>query len=127
MRKNLIAMLTVAAVSVGICVFSQIQIENAVDEMDKMRMEVMDLAENGDTKGAEAGLGRMAERWIRYEGILEMIAQHEQLQEITELIIESDANLTAEDSDDFRRSMHLLGEAIRHLMEEEKLKLTNVL
>ena len=118
MWKNLVAMLIVTAL---------IRMDQVTDEMEEMRMMVMDLAEAGDIEGAKAELGQMAGAWSRHEQVMEMLAPHEQLHEITVLIIEGDANLTAGDRDDFNRSMALLGEAVNHLREEEQLKLTNIL
>jgi len=127
MWKNLVAMLIVTALSAGVCAFALIRMDQVTDEMEEMRMMVMDLAEAGDIEGAKAGLGQMAGAWSRHEQVMEMLAPHEQLHEITVLIIEGDANLTAGDRDDFNRSMALLGEAVNHLREEEQLKLTNIL
>lgn len=127
MRKNLIAMLAVAALSVGICVFALMWTERVIDRIDDMRMEVMDMAEAGDVEGAKAKLGQMAEAWEHHERVMEILTAHGQLREIATLIIEGDANLTAGDRDDFNRSMALLGEAIHHLYEEERLSLTNIL
>lgn len=127
MLKNLIAALTVIVLSIGICAFSMGWTKKVADEIDEMRMEAANMAEAGDTEGARAQLSRMAESWSRHERVMEILASHEQLHDITELIIESDANLYAGDGDDFVRSMALLGEAVRHLYEEERLTLTNVL
>ena len=56
-----------------------------------------------------------------------MLAFHDLLHEISELMIEADANLTIEDVDDFYRSMALLGEALAHLLQDERLTLSNIL
>lgn len=127
MLKNLIAALTVIVLSIGICAFSMGWTEKVTEEIDAMRVDVVKMAEAGDVEGAQAKLGQMAECWSRHERVMEVLASHEQLHEIAELIVEGDANLSAGDRDDFARSMALLGEAVRHLYEEERLTLTNVL
>lgn len=127
MRRTLIAMLTVGALSVGMCIFSVCWMEQVTGEMDDMRMEVMDLTGQGRISDAQDKLGQMAEAWGRYSRVLEIIASHEDVHEIAILIIEGDANLQAKDLDDFNRSMALLGEAIDHLHEEERLRMENIL
>ena len=127
MRATLISMLAVALLSAGICVFSMLMIGHAAGEMESMRTEVLKLADAGDLPGAKERLKQMAEMWSRHEGTLAVLSSHEDLHKITELLIEGDANLAADDLDDFERSMALLGEALRHLREEEKLSFSNVL
>jgi len=127
MRATLISMLAVAALSVGICVFSLGKIERAANEIDGMRTEVLDMIEAGETERAHLRLQQMAEAWRGHEKTLAAIAPHDALHRITELIIEGSANLEAGDPDDFNRSMALLGEAIRHLHEEERLHFSNLL
>lgn len=127
MRKNWIAMLAVTLFCVGVCAHSLTHVTRVSGQMDAMRMEVMDMAEQGDIDGAQAGLGRMAEAWSRCEPVMETILQHDALREIAMLIIEGDANLTAGDRDDFNRSMALLGEAIDHLCAEERPGWSNIL
>jgi len=127
MRRTLISMLTVMALAAGICVFSQTLMKRAADEIDGMRTDVLEMAESGDAEGAHIRLAQMAEAWSRYEPVLEAIAPHDALHEITVLIIEGNANLEAGDVDDFNRSMALLGESIRHMCSEEKLHLSNIL
>ena len=127
MKATLIAMLIVAFLAAGICVFSVLMIGHVTDEMESMRTEVLDLADAGEMSGAKERLKQMAEMWSRHEGTLAVLASHDDLHEVTELLIEGDANLKADDQDDFERSMALLGEALRHLREEEKLSFSNVL
>jgi hypothetical protein len=69
----------------------------------------------------------MAGVWTEQERLLAVLVSHEALHDITALIIEGHANLTAGDTDDFARSMALLGEALRHLHAEEELVLSNLL
>ena len=127
MRATLISMLTVALLAVGICVFSVCLIGHVAGEMEGMRTEVMNLADAGEISGAKERLKQMAQMWSRHEEALAVLSSHEDLHEVTALLIEGDANLAADDLDDFERSMALLGEAIHHLREEEKLSFSNVL
>lgn len=127
MMRTLFSMLTVMALTVGLCVFSQRYVSRAADEIDGMRTEVLEMTEDGDREGAHIRLMQMAETWSRYERVLEAIVPHDTLHEVTALIIEGNANLESGDLDDFNRSMALLGESIRHMYAEEEMHLSNIL
>lgn len=127
MKRILISMTAVALLSVGICVFSLLFTRHVCGEIDDMRIEVMNLLDQGDISAAHLTLQQLAEAWREYEPTLEILVRHDDLHKIAELIIEADANLEAEDQDDLTRSMALLGEALRHLTAEEELRLSNIL
>lgn len=127
MKGTLISMLAVAALVGAVCVFSLLMIGHVAGEMEEMRVSVLDRIDAGDREGAREELGRMKEMWGRHEDVLAVLASHDDLHEITELIIESAAHLDAGDPDDFTRAMALLGEAIEHLHREEKPSLSNIL
>ena len=127
MKSSWIALIVVAAVSIGLCLSSTALIRSTVEEMDVRRLAVLEALEAGDTQGAFSQLAEMAAIWKAREPHLEMLAFHDLLHEISELMIEADANLTIEDVDDFYRSMALLGEALAHLLQDERLTLSNIL
>lgn len=127
MRATMISMLVVAALAVGICLYSLGEIGQATEEMDAMRTEVMEMVEKDELQRAHERLGRMEEIWRGHEEMLAVLAPHEALHEITRLIIEGKANLEADDLDDFNRSMALLGESLEHLHLEEQVRLFNIL
>lgn len=127
MKATLISMLAVVALAAGICIFSVMRIGQVTDEMEQMRTEVMKLSDAGEIRAVQERLRQMTEKWSGEEAWLAMLVSHEQLHEITDLLIEGDANLKADDLDDFSRSMALLGEAIDHFYEEERLRLANIL
>lgn len=127
MKATLISMLAVAALAAVTCVCSLKMIEKATREVDGMRTEVLELIESGAFEEAHGRLRQMVEVWRKYEKTLAVMAPHESLHDITWLMIEGNANLEAGDLDDLNRSMALLGESIRHLYEEERLHLSNVL
>jgi len=127
MRATLISMIAVALLAAGVCLLSVTVIGQAAEEMDGMRIEVLEMVGAGNAGGAHERLRQMAERWRQKEELLAILAPHEALHEITALIIEGGANLEAEDLDDFNRSMELLGEALNHLYEEERLHFSNIL
>ena len=126
MKRCLISMLVVLALSMAVCLSSFLVMRHVAEEIEAMRMEILDLAEAGDMDGAAERITQMAEMWERHEPLLEAISPHETLHAVIELIIEADANFTVRDMDDFNRSMRLLGMALEHLYLEERLRLENI-
>ena len=126
MKRCLIAMLAVLALSLGVTLTSFFVMRHVAEEMDAVRTQVLDLAEAGETGRAAERITQMAEIWKGHEALLEAISPHETLHAVTQLIIEADANLAAGDYDDFNLSMNLLGLAIEHLYLEERLRVENI-
>ncbi len=126
MRRCFISMLVVLSLSLGVCLASFRTMRHVAEEIEAMRVEIMDFAEAGQNGRAAERLAQMAEMWKRHEPLLEAISPHGTLHDVTELIIEADANLTSRDLDDFNRSMKLLGVAIEHLYLEERLRMENI-
>jgi len=126
MKRCLISMLIVLALSLGLTLASFFTMRHVAEEIEAMRTQILWLLEAGDAQGADERLAQMAEMWKRHEPLLEAISPHETLHAVSQLIVESDANLAAEDLDDFNRSMALLGVAIEHLYLEERLRLENI-
>lgn len=126
MKRSLITMLIVLALSLSICVSAMLLIRHVALEMEEMRVSAVKLLEAGRTAEAAEQITQMADMWARHEPLLETIAPHETLHAVTELIIEADANLTVGDIDDLHRSMMLLELAIEHLFIEEQFMISNI-
>lgn len=127
MKKTFAAMVIVGMLAVGVCVAAQLLIGSVTGRMNAMHDEVLLMAGSGDRDGARGLLGRMSLLWEEYEGLLETMAPHDALHEVTVLLAECGANLASGDTDDFIRSMALLREAVDHLSEEEALGMGNIL
>ena len=126
MRRCFIAMLAVLFLSLATCLTSFFYMRHVAREMEAVRTEVLRLVEADAIDRAAERVTQMAEIWRGHEPLLEAISPHETLHAVTELIIEADANLAAQDRDDFNRSMKLLGLAIEHLYLEERLRAENI-
>ena len=126
MKRSLIAMLIVLELSLSTCLSSFFVMRHVAEEMEAMRTQILRLADAGEFGRAAERITQMAEAWEEHEALLEAISPHETLHAVTELIIEADANLSAQDYDDFNLSMNLLGLAIEHLYLEERLRMENV-
>ena len=126
MKRCLITMLIVLGLSMAICLSSMLFIRHVALEIEEMRVSTVKCLETGNTNAAAEQLTQMADMWAWHEPLLEIIAPHETLHAVTELIIEADANLTVGDIDDLHRSMMLLELAIEHLFIEERLMISNI-
>lgn len=127
MRMTLVSMLVVLTLVGAVCTFSMRFIRSVSMQMEDMHNEVMDCAEAGKAEEAQEQLSQMAQYWKRNEEVMAALVPHGSLHEITALLIESNACLEAGDMDDFAGSMALLGEAVRHLKEDEQFHLSNIL
>ncbi len=126
MRIKLVATIAVLALSSIICIFSMRYVFGVIDEMETLSMMVLENIDSGDESGARETLSRMAEKWEKAGGLLKALTPHEDLHEVSIQYVEATTNLESGDLDDFRRSMALLGEALKHLDEHESLSWSNI-
>ena len=126
-KMSLISMTAVLALTVCVCLFSVNFITDVCGDMEKVQEAVMDYAENGQAERAHGELQYMAQIWKRHEDVMEMLVPHESIHEITDLLIQAEACLKAGDTDDFFESMAHLRKALRHMQEDERLHLSNIL
>lgn len=127
MRVKLIATISVLALSIAICVFSMAFSFSRVEDMQRMATVVMEKFDKGDHDGAREALSRMAQQWEAGDSVLKMLLPHEDLHDVTIHYVEAIADLEAVDTDDFRRSMALLDESLKHLHEHESISIANLL
>ena len=120
-------MLAVLAASLGLCAAGTLLLRRTEDDMEEMRMALMDGSAAGQTDVAAELVTRMANLWAEREPLLETVAPHDDLHAVAELLIEADASLRANDPDDFSRAVRLLGMAVNHLLEGEVFRLGNIL
>ncbi|MEA4897660.1 DUF4363 family protein [Bacillota bacterium Meth-B3] len=127
MRVKLIATLAVLGLALAVCVASMLFVFTLVDQMEVMAAVVLERMDVNDTVGAREALSQLAEKWARAGGWLKSLTPHEDLHEVSIHATEAATTLEAGDTDDFRRSMALLMESLKHLREHESFSLSNVL
>ena len=126
-KMSLISMAAVLGLTVCVCLFSVNFITDVCGEMEEIHEAVMDCAEHGESERAHGELRYMAQIWKRHENVMAMLVSHESIHEITGLLIQADACLKAGDTDDFFESMAHLKEALGHMREDERFRLSNIL
>ena len=126
MKRTLIAMLAVLAVSLSLCAASMALLNGAVEEAQALRSQAVLAAEERRTGEAKTLLLRLAEEWDERGPLLEMLASHDALHEVQSAIAEGQVCLECEDHDDFLRIMSNLDGALRHLSDAEALRWSNL-
>ncbi len=127
MKMSLISMISVLVLTVFLCLFSVNFITDVCSEMEEAYEAVMNYAQSGEMKRAHDELDGMTRIWKRHEDVMAVLVPHESIHEITGLLIQAEACLKAEDTDDFFESMAHLKEALEHMQEEERFTLSNIL
>ena len=127
MRIKCIATILVFVVSAAICFGCTYCIHTAVSQTEFLANTALMRFDEGDMPGALEMLSRMAERWNRQLPLMQMIASHDDLHDISLQYQEAATNLKSGDSDEFQRSMSLLQEALKHLRDQESLSFANLL
>ena len=126
MRIKYIATIAVLIVSVAICFATTHVIQTAVSHTESFANESLSRFAKGNSKGALESLARLSERWNRRLPLLQMITSHDDLHDISLQTREAATNLKSGDTEEFKRSMSLLQEALDHLREQESVSLSNL-
>ena len=126
MRRMLIVTLAVLLAAGAACGLSMRALNGAVDGAERLRSEAVLAAEEGRMSQAKSLMVALAEFWHAHAPAMEMLAGHDALHEVQVGIAEAQICLECEDRDDFLRCMAVAGEALRHLRDEQALRLSNL-
>lgn len=127
MKTMLIAALTVAIVTAGVCIWGVAYVDEATDELSDLAIQLMRYAENEDYEHAQETITAMANLWARRRPVLETLTDHDDLHAVTEHIVEGSVHLKYRHANDFYHSMALLDESMRHIRDAERFSLSNLL
>lgn len=126
MKRTLWITLAVLAVSLALCLAGGRLLNGTVDAAGQLRSAAVLAAEEGDGDRARELLLRLAELWRDRGELMEMLASHDALHEVTVGILEAQICLECDDHDDFLRTMAVMGEALNHLSDEQAFRLANL-
>ena len=127
MKTMLTAALAVLICTLGVCLWGTAYIDEATDEISDMALMLMGYAEAEKYDEAQEIVTRMANQWQKALPVLSMLADHDDLHDVTERIVEGGVHLKYRHANDFYQSMALLDEALRHLRGNEDITLSNLL
>lgn len=125
-RSKLIAMLITLAATLCICVGTLYFIRQYTDEAERLCAHAVTQFDAGQTSDALETLTILANTWKNRAGFLETVTSHTDLQRVTEQIIDAKISLEQGDADGFQRQARLLDYAIRHISDQERLRLSNL-
>ncbi len=126
MKRNGIAALIAFILALSTALASLTVMRRTANELEAMRVDILRLAEAGDAEHAAERIAHMADAWAARKRLLEIVAPHETLHTVSQLIVEADTAFAARDSEDFSRTMRLLGLALEHLYDEERFRIENI-
>lgn len=123
----IVSALAVALLAAGVCAFSSSTVSDVCGEMQRLRAEAVELLGGGQSDEAAKKVEQMRKYWDSRCSVLMAILPHGAVAEIGCVLIESSADLSAGERDEFEGDMLLLGELLRRMEEEERLILSNIL
>ena len=126
MRRMLVSSLCVGASALLICLFSLVSVANVAGEVERLRLETLELVLEGENAGARERLTQLAAHWEGHTFLLEMISSHDDVHEVTSAIIDARVCLEMGDTDDLIRVLEQLGTALEHIRSVQSVRLSNL-
>lgn len=118
--------LSVLAAALMLCAASLFTVNHTVDEALRLRGQALVAFDQGRSDAARDGMQALAGFWERRNGVMEMLASHDDLHSVEAAIADARICLECEDRDDFLRAMSTVDSGLRHLRDEEAVRWTNL-
>jgi len=126
MKRTLILTLAVLACALGLCWAAQGTLNGTVEQARQLHAQALLAEEAGDADRAGALLVQLAQLWRDRAGVLEMLASHDALHDVSAAIAEAKICLECHDHDDFLRTMSTVANGLEHLKDEEAVRWENL-
>ena len=126
MKRTLILTLAVLACALGLCWAAQGTLNGTVEQACQLHAQALLAEEAGDADRAGALLVQLAQLWRDRAGVLEMLASHDALHDVSAAIAEAKICLECHDHDDFLRTMSTVANGLEHLKDEEAVRWENL-
>ena len=122
MKRTLILTLSVLAAALIACTASYFTLNATVDRAGQLQsLAVLDVQEGRPLRAAERMVA-LAEYWRDRAPLLETLASHDALHEVSTAIAEARICLECDDHDDFLRTMSLVGAGLEHPRDEASIR-----
>ena len=115
MRKKLIWVLVMAAISIAFGITCLILVSHVVGQMEALSMEAQALVDQGNNDLASEKMVQLAGEWEKFRPFLEMLISHNEMHTVVDRYVEAEINLQRNHLDDFYKSMALVQESLRHI------------
>ena len=106
MKRKLALTLAVLACALAVCTAGLFALNDAVDEAERLQS--------------------LAVLWEGRGALMETLASHDALHEVSAALAEAQICLECEDHDDFLRTMSTVRMGLSHLRDEQALRLSNL-
>lgn len=126
MRKTLLLTLGALAVALAVCALSLSAVNAATDEALRLQSLAVLAADDGETDRARTLMVRLAEHWREKAPLLETVASHDALHDVSAALAEARICLECDDHDDFLRTMSTVELSLNHLKDEQAVKWENL-
>ena len=126
MKRTLILTVAVLACALALCGLCQGYLNASVEDAQALRSLAVLAAEEGDMAGAKSLMVKLAEDWEDRARLMELMAGHDALHEVSAAIAEAQICLECEDHDDFLRTMSTADLALEHLKDEQAVRWANI-
>ena len=126
MKRTLILTVCVLAASLALCAVGMAALNTSVDEAQRLRSLAILAEGDGDTDAARTAVVQLAQLWRDRRGIMEMLAEHDALHDVSSAIADAQICLENGDHDEFLRAMSQLDLGLNHLRDEQALRWENL-
>ncbi len=127
MRAKLIGMCAVLFAVSAFCYFSLQAVESTVSQVEALRVELDGAARAGELEQARNLMRQIRDGWEARRPILEILTTHDDLRVVSEQIIQAQSSLNNLEMDGFFDASALLGEALSHILRQERPSWPNLL
>ena len=125
MRATFISMCAVLILALAACFGSMAAQFRALDRLDALRAEALELVQQKNTNAASAKLTELAAQFDR-EAALAVFAFHDDLHEAFRNVVDAQVALQCGDWDDTQQALAQLREALYHMRQHEGFSFTNL-
>lgn len=126
MRRTLFTALAVLLVSAAVMTAALIFLNRTVNRAEALLDEAVLAEGKEDAEMAAERVTQLAAHWEERTPVLEVVADHDALEEVARGIAEARICLECDDHDDFLRCMSGVKIALNHIRDEEALRWSNL-
>ena len=112
--------------SVGLCIFSNVYVENSMSAIIQKAEEMEKMLIKHDSKSASAASESLKEYMVKKSRILESLVPHEDLHDLSVQIEDIVLTIRIQDLDDCQKALALIKENADHLIRHEAFSCGNI-
>ncbi len=126
MKAKMIAAGAVLSAMLALCLYAMWTVQTDAESLRNLEFRAQAAAENGDFAGAEALLNNLQMKVDERRGVLEVLALHEDLNQVSSAAAVAQVQLKYGQNEEFQATMALMLEALMLLDERQRLTWSNL-